>query len=371
MKTRPILALLGALAAARGSPQAGAGATEKHYPAVVLKNVEQVCLQVDKAAWKAYQQPRGPVCIRLVCLKAKGIEDFDYDDLQAIWGWGTVFAYHPLKYQVMYRPPKGFDKRLSRATGFEWTFTRLQSGDRAWDILTKSIDAGNPLEGTYWEHLVFAGYQAATKKAGRRVFVLRDPLTDGKGRWWTWERFGKWAGGNAFSYQVRKVDKAPAREIALDLMKAAVRDAENDPRAKDKGFADATLGLAGMEAYAADVANPAKTPGDFYPGWLGCHCVYRQFNARKSMAIYLKRVARHFAEKARAHILAAAAKYDAAYAAWQDYAKHLAGKDRAVAQRKWKKAASRKAGAAAVRRAAEHERAAVAELKKALAALEP
>jgi hypothetical protein len=70
---------------------------------------------------------------------------------------------------------------------------------------------------------------------------------------------------------------------------------------------------------------------------------------------------------------AAAEEYEAAVAAWEDFSRclgRLAGfPDLEAAKKAWATAENRARGAAAVRRAAEHETAAVAEIEKALGAL--
>ena len=122
-----------------------------------------------------------------------------------------------------------------------------------------------------------------------------------------------------------------------------------------------------MEAYAADVADLSKSVDYWNAGWVGCHCIYRQMTNRKCLAIYLRRMAGKFSAKVSEGMLAAAQKYEDAYAAWLEWERHL-GKD--VRPDAWEVPENRLAGAAAVRTAIQHEKAAAEEIAKALAALE-
>ena len=91
---------------------------------------------------------------------------------------------------------------------------------------------------------------------------------------------------------------------------------------------------------------------------------------RNSTSVYLRRTAEQglFAEDVTAHLLAAAREYRSAYQSWQQlYVQYLG---HGVPEEKRKTREHRLAGAAAVRQGLEHERAALAQVERALAALE-
>jgi hypothetical protein len=137
--------------------------------------------------------------------------------------------------------------------------------------------------------------------------------------------------------------------------------------------------VAGIEAYAADLADLSKSGakaedgGFFQGGWRGCHNIYPQMSGRPAAATYLKRVAPLFGGEARRHLLAAARAYEDATNAWTAFAGQLGRDTERVAGLKhgvaWTSETTRQAGAAAVAAAAKHERAAIAELEKALKAM--
>ena len=124
------------------------------------------------------------------------------------------------------------------------------------------------------------------------------------------------------------------------------------------------FGLAGIEAYATDCADVEQ-----YEDWVACHDINPQWAVRNSTAVYLRRVAESgvFTEEVNRHILDAAGAYRAAYAEWGELYE-LLGHGATEAQRKNKE--RREAGAAAVRRGLEYEKAGVEQLRAALSMIE-
>jgi hypothetical protein len=145
--------------------------------------------------------------------------------------------------------------------------------------------------------------------------------------------------------------------------------AEHDGRADEAWIPPATYGAAGIEAYAADVADMSKGPDHWTLDWLGCHAINRQSSGRKCAGEYLERVAPLFPAAVGSHLRGASVHYRVAYNAWEEFGRQLgrlcpeAVKDAKVV---WSNPDRRKAGAAAIRQAAEHERKAVEEIEFAL-----
>ncbi|MCG3179389.1 MAG: hypothetical protein BIFFINMI_01724 [Phycisphaerae bacterium] len=329
---------------------------------------------------------RSAMATHLVCMRAAGWNDVDYADLMVLSGYGLSFAYHPKeKHYVSFMPPPGDAERITRATGFEWEWLSFKTSEECWTELKRTLDAGKPARAGWYEDLVFAGYRDAADKAARRVFVLCAPFAH-PGKWWTWDEFEKWfkgLGEQRFGRHTTRVEAATPRETAVAMMKNIIAWSERHPLAEQQEHAGAKFGLAGIEAYADDVADASKTIAgpahktDYYfdRGW-GCYCVYPQWTSRKCTATWLKRVARQLPEPAANRMLAAADEYEAAFAAWEEWEKqigrqaHLPQADRnAGFDRAWASQERRQAGAAGVRKAIARERAAIAELEKALAAI--
>jgi hypothetical protein len=315
------------------------------------------------------------VC-RLALLHVAGAADVTYDDLVMVAGWGTSFVFHPTKPWLIFCPPEDpgrVEEALARATGWRWAELGQFHGrpEEAWQALTAALDAGRPVVGDFRDNYVFAGYRAAADPAGRQVCHLGGWEDDG---WWTWERFTAWcAEFGTLRACTAPVERAEPRAVALAVLRAAVAFAPGDDRKTVPQFADGSYGLPGMEAYAALVADAGRDPDTFDGAWLGCYGINRQHDPRVSAERWFRARAALFGEPARGHILEAADHYAAACAAWRDYEKQLGqGRgqmDLADAKAVWREPASRAAGAAAIRRAAACERAAVAALEQALQAL--
>lgn len=159
----------------------------------VLKALE-IYQQVEEET-KRYHQPRDLIIAPLVCMRAAGWVDVDYETLAVLSGAGASFAYHPQHYWVMYRdvflPPNDPQELTARATGFGWErLPKVSSAEKAWEIVKKTLDRGSPIVGHFYDQLVFVGYEDAAEKAQRKVCVGGG--FDALG-WWDWARFEEWA----------------------------------------------------------------------------------------------------------------------------------------------------------------------------------
>ncbi len=342
---------------------------EQKHQQVVLEDV----VKLFDVVWdesKQYSEPRSYIHTQLVCMRAAGWKDVDYPTAMTVSGFGPSFAYHP-KVLAHYGAPQGCDERIADATGWGFRWTQTKTVDEAWGLIKKTLDAGKPVRTPWLEEMIFVGYQDATKKADRKVLALCIPFAH-PAQWWTWEQLQEWhesdcSGHGLLSWHTQRVRKLPVKESAAQVMKMMVQFARNDPRANDDWSKGVKWGLEGIEAYAADIADMSKSGKKdvyFQAGWLGCHNIYPQVSGRLAAPAYLQRVAGEFPDKVRAHILAAAAEYEAAGKAWREWETHLG---RPAPEGAWDDPDHRRAGAAAVRQAAEHEKAAVSKIKKALA----
>ena len=323
---------------------------------VVLRNVVRIFDEVAAETQKACWQPRSAMTTHLVCMRAAGWKDADYDTLMTVSGFGVSFAYHRKeKFWVGWVPPPDADERITRATGFGWQWLQLPDAESAWRFIKRTIKARKPIRAPYIEELVFAGHQEANRKADRKVLVLCVPFAH-PGKWWSWDQFRHWFDTESRGFLARhtgKEEKATPQETAELVVKTIVQWAVHHPLADNKDYGQVEFGLAGIEAYAADIEDLELTSDDFAGGWLGCHAIYPQWTARKCTANYLKGAARHFAPAAAKHVRAAVKEYNAASKAWQAWEKHLGRKGKAP-ENGWQTKTHRLAGAKAVRRAAEH-----------------
>jgi hypothetical protein len=240
----------------------------------------------------------------------------------------------------------------------------------AWERVIESVDGGRSAQGWDWEGILFAGYWDARRAEDRKVFALADGPETYAG-WLTWDEFGEWAarvgvwGMPHLGRHTGPVEARPAREVALRVMRDLVAWSTDPPTSVRERYPEATLGLAGVEAYAA-----ACERADLGEDWLMCHPINGQWGVRNASSVYLRRVAESgiFAKAASGELCAAADAYRAAYEHWATaYREHL-GHD--VPEERRKTAAARQSAASEIRSALADERIALAAVVGALSLAE-
>ena len=388
---------------------------------VVLPEVVSDFGKVADQAVAKHRMPRAELVAHAVCMKAAGAGNAGYGDLAAVSGLGASFAYgppRPGKFDAspLLALPPGAEDRMQKATGVGISRTDVYTAEKAWELIKASVDAGQPVQLPSHNGLlgfVVAGYRDAPAKADRRILALgvpyaiglpglktewwsfgawvnfeaaegsrfvahpgdspkplpaRDVIGPGQGLWWFYWQLERWfeLHGRMGILRYERRQAAPVGEIVTEFLRNTVDWAENDPRAPASGK-DAVWGTAALEAYAADIQDMANAHKSFYLGWRGDFAVYPLWTGRGCLAAYLKQVAGDLPEDARKSVAAAAARYGEAYAAWQKWEEHLGVE---APPRAWQTREHREAGAAAVSQALLHEKAAVEEARKALAALE-
>jgi hypothetical protein len=251
--------------------------------------LEQVIEEFERIAseFPDVNPVRTDLLMRLVCLKAAGGE-VDYPSLVMLSGYGTSFAYHPQKFWVMYSPPDTPDeteKRLMEGTGFGWEWRpKVNGAEEAWQTVKETVDSGNPVQGRWLDDYLFVGYQEALQPDERKVYALGGWREPG---WMSWDVFSEWAKDfGTCGRPTGPVSKTPEGDMVRTLLQRTVAWSCNDGRATVEWMQDGAFGRAGLEAYAADVADLTKGPDFFNGGWLGCHCVNRQASGRQCAASY-------------------------------------------------------------------------------------
>jgi hypothetical protein len=329
----------------------------------VTGNLAEHQIVVDQTV---YTQPCVYLVMHLIEMRAAGWKEMDFDTLAAVSGASALFAYQPGEFMPKYANLHvGMDDRIADATGFGYEWVSFDSPEEGWALITESIDSGRPLKGWHWENLVIAGYQEAADREDRKVFVMADG-PDTIAEWWTWSQFEEWAGEwhHSLGRHAKRVERLPEVEVARRVMRDLVEWSASAPEAARGEYPKAKFGLAGIEAYAADCADVAT-----YEDWSACHDINPQWTVRNSTAAYLAEVAaRHvFPAEAAEHISAAAREYGAAYEDWCELYEQLG---HGAPEQAGRDPERRAAGAAAVRLALEHEKTAIAELRRALAAID-
>lgn len=322
----------------------------------------QIELCVRGADEDVYPQPYCYLTTLLVQMHAAGWEEMGFDTLAAVSGASAMFGYQPgefmPKYAFHHRRP---NELVVKATGYATESVRVPGHEHAWKFVRQSVDSGRPVAGWHGEMLLLAGYHESERESDRRVFAMQD----GNAyfiEWSGWATFAQWiGGGQELSRFAGRVEPEAPRAVVLRVMRDLVTLSANVPARIQSAFPKATFGLAGIEAWAADCADVEK-----YEDWGMCHPENPQWTARNSSAVYLRRLAGQgiLPADAEAHVRRASEAYRAAYRRSQE-AYGLVGYAAPKGSGRIKE--RRLAAAAAVRKALEHERAAIAELEKALA----
>jgi hypothetical protein len=318
-----------------------------------------------------YIQPYVYLSLHVVQMRAAGWEDATYDQVAVLSGASALFAHQPDEFQPKYAHLLvGPDQHIADATGFGYEWVPSGSVDEAWVVLEQSIDAGRPVKGWHWENVLFADYRDAPQVQDRTVFAMADG-PEHFAKWWTWAEFGAWVqlvqgwSQMQLGRHTQRVPTQPASEVAARVLRDLVAWSTNPPAAVLEQFPRATFGLAGIGAYAADCES-----SDLSRDWIACHGINPQWAIRNATSIYLREVAGAgvFGAEVNAHLVAAATQYRAAYETWQAFYA-LLGHKTLLDARQMK--ARRLAGAAVVRAWLAHEKAALGELRAALALLCP
>ncbi len=327
-----------------------------------LKRVAKAFKDVGRET-DAFWQPRSYIDMHLVCMRALGWKDVDYETLVTVSGFGTSFAYEPReKAWAGWVAPYGCDQRITGTTGFGFKWDHVDSLDQAWDLITKHVGEGAPVRAPHTEEMVIAGYKEAATPRGRRVLVMCRPFADPP-KWWRWAQLEEWFADpqhHWLGHHTRSVRKLATKRSGLNAMAAAVMVALHDPRAKNSMFEGVAWGLEGIKQFAEDVADTKKKKDYFAAGWHGCHAITPQYTGRRCAAVYVRRIAERFPVKSNTYFLKAADEYEAAYGEW------LSFRETEAARGSWGNAKRRAAMADAIYRALIHEIAAVDALRDGL-----
>jgi hypothetical protein len=318
---------------------------------------------------EVYVQPYVYLSTHLVQMRAAGW-DVDFDQVAAVSGASALFAYQPGEFMPKYAHLSiGLDDRIAETTGFGYEWVDFEGTEGAWALVVESVNVNESVKGWDWENILFAGYQDAAEATERKVYAMADG-PDTYARWLTWAEFSEWTdrvgkwGASQLGRHTGRVPVKTEGEVARRMMADLIAWSTDPPDRVRERYAEATHGLAGIEAYAA-----ACEGSDVSEDWVACHDINGQWTIRNATGIYLKRVAKAglFAADVNAHLCAAAREYRAAYVSWQGMYEHYLG--HGVPEEKRKTVKHRQAGAAAVRKGLAHEVAALAEVERALALL--
>ena len=338
-------------------------------PVLLADACEQFITAFDEQErWR----PRSFVNAHVAFLRANGIPA-DFTTLSTLSGYGVSFHYDRKRFEGGWLSPAGSGERIERAVGARVQWRRVESLDEAWSIIRRELDAGRAVRTPWIEESLICGYRDAPDKADRRVYIVCCPFM-WPGAWWTWKDLERWiaspmSGKGYLAWLEGRTEPAPEDETALVGLRLIVKLAYDDTREDMKWLQPCVCGLRAIDAFATDIADLDVKAKDFAGGWLGCHAIYPQWTTRRHTAAWLRKVAPRLPEAARPHVLKAAEAYELAHKAWLTWESLLGDREHNAFRGAWDDPDHRTRGAEAVREAARHERAAVDEVERALAAI--
>jgi hypothetical protein len=344
-------------------------ATADPLAPVLIEDAERIFQEVLREIERHDYVRRSYIYTRLACMRAAGWDDANYETLMPVSGYGLTFAYHPNRHsEAHFTVPPGTDQRIARATGFGWECLHFDDIEEYWQTLKETIDSGRPVHAPHIEEVLFVGYQEGETKSARRVRPIAIPVFINEGTWWSWKQFRTWFTefGGPLGRFTGQVDKFDDKSVAIEVMKTLVAMAHGDPRSDDPEYAEVVWGLAGIEAFADDIADLSMKEHHFCSGWFGCHDSNPQWTARQLTGEYLRGSSKYFDGATARLMRAAAEEYAAAHRAWVAWNEQLGD---VSPRHAWRDKDRRLAGTRAVREALEHERRAVETIRDALSHL--
>jgi hypothetical protein len=235
--------------------------------------------------------------------------EIDFAEFTAVSGWAFSFGY---KYGdispafMAIRGEPGGDGpyqvfQIAEWLGYTYASAAVEKKDELWDFVRKHIDAGTPILSEHMDGGLICGYRE--KDSERQVWFAVDPPT-GEPAWVDISKLHPYE----VCVLVKRGDPLAPRELYTKALQRAVKFASADE------VNGVPQGLAALEAYAADVADPEK---DFAQcGEYFCWATFERLEARECCAVWLERAAQLLDEP---RLNAAAEHYRSAYDLYEEY----------------------------------------------------
>ncbi|MGD8451813.1 MAG: hypothetical protein PVJ57_08345 [Phycisphaerae bacterium] len=237
-------------------------------------------------------------------------ENVDFIDLAAGSGWAFSFGYRyddisPAFLAVRGRPgrdgPFEVFAFLPERLGYRYESARTQVLDELWPFVVRHVDAGTPIISERLDGGLITAYRG---DGPDRAVLFDGPVGAG------WVPVGELQPYAVYVLQ-RDGQPQPTRQIDAEALRRAVA------KAAPHTWRGVPQGLAALEAYLVDVADPNKAFAET-PEWF-CWAAFERLTARKCCALWLRRLAERFGAPARKPLRAAADHYAAAYEQYEQY----------------------------------------------------
>jgi len=234
----------------------------------------------------------------------------DYMTFAAATGWAFSFGYRyddisPAFMAVRGNPqgdgPHEVFAFLPTQLGFGYQWAPTGQPDKLWPFVQKHVDAGTPIMSEHLDGGLISGWR---EQDAKRQVYFDGTVAPG---WTDIEHLHPYA----FYVLVKEAAPQPWEQITAKALKRALH------KGSSREHNGQPAGLAALQAYLADVRDSDK---DFERvGEWFCWAAFERLMARKCAAIWLQRAAELVPNRARQHVLDAAASYEGAYRHYEDY----------------------------------------------------
>ena len=305
--------------------------------------------------------PAGVPLAHVQALNHSGTE-IGFAEFAALSGWAFSFGYKYNDISPAFMAVCGHPKDDGPYEVFRFPTERLgyvhdgvsvREKEKFWAFVKKHVDAGTPILSEHLDGGLIYGYY---EKDGARQVWFNGPVGT---RWMRLEDFQPTWG----FVLVHKGEALPKKELVVRALVRAVR------HAAPHDWKGTLQGLAALEAYAGDVADPAK---DFEKcKEYFCWAAFERLMARKCCAVWLRSATGFFDVESCALLRRAAKHYEKAYECYERYRRACGAGEESVVSFK-ERARTPEAIAAMVpplREGIAAERAALKALEEALAAI--
>ena len=282
----------------------------QHVNAQRITNSNSLAAVVERCKQEIPEYCGAGVPLAVVAaLNHAGVQ-IDFMEFAAASGWAFSFGYKYDDVSPAHMAVRGNPKAdgpfevfafLPGCLGFEYDMAPTQAPDAVWTFVKKYVDAGTPIMSEHVDGGLITGYQ---EPEGSRQVFFDGTVMPG---WIDVDKLDPYA----VYVLVKHGEAMPPGEIArLALKRALAKGSAHDWRGSPQG-------VAGLQAYAADVTDPTK---DFArtEEWF-CWAAFQRLTARRCCAVWLRSMAAAVGGKTRDAVLAAAQHYEQAFQSYERY----------------------------------------------------
>ena len=236
-----------------------------------------------------------------------------FAEFTALSGWAFSFGYRyaghfPAAMAIRGNPAEDGPYEVfafaARALGYDYAAQRAADREAAWAFIRKHVDAGTPVLSEHMDGGLICGYREGD---GVQQVLFMSGGPDGG----TWLDIARVEGITELAVLVKAREPMPREQMYREALQRAVR------LASPHDWKGVPQGLAALDAYLADVADPAKDFENAGP-WF-CWAAFERLTARSCCARWLWQAAHVLGGDAKKPLQAAARHYEKATEFYERY----------------------------------------------------